>query len=408
MAGMRSRGSLLVRAVCVALAVSVGASAPAVADSADERRDETAALGGVTVTFHGHAWGHGHGLSQYGAKARGEDGQTYREILDFYYPGTSLGQAAGRIRVLVTDDTSRDVVVADRAGLRVKALRSGRTWTPKQPAKRWRVTPATAGRSVVSYKTRRWHEWRTFRGDAEFSTRGGTLRLITPSGAVDYRGALRSATTDAGGRERDTVNVVGLEAYVRAVVPEEMPALWDADAVRAQAVAARTYAAYERADAPSSRWFDVWDTTQSQVYGGRSAEQPASNAAVRATAREVVTHERDLAFAQFARSNGGFTAQGEVHGDDVPYLPAREDTFDTKNDDWTATFSGTEITGLWADLGGELESITVERDENGAWAEQVVVTNTDGSKGSASGEEFAQWLGLRSYFFDGDPVVKGR
>jgi SpoIID/LytB domain protein len=260
---------------------------------------------------------------------------------------------------------------------------------------------------VVSYKTGRWHEWKTFRGDAEFSARGGTLRLITPAGAVDYRGALRSATTDAGGRERDTVNVVGLEAYVKAVVPEEMPASWDPDAVRAQAVAARTYAAYERADVPPSRWFDVWDTTRSQVYGGRSAEQLASNAAVRATAREVVTHQGELAFAQFARSNGGFTAQGSVHGDPVTYLPATEDTFDTKDDDWTAELSGTEITGLWSDLGGELQSITIERDGNDAWAQRVSVTNTDGTTRSTSGENFAGWLGLRSYFFEGDPVVEG-
>jgi SpoIID/LytB domain protein len=389
----------------------MASAAPAVADRAaggDDRRDATAARDGVTVTFRGHAWGHGHGLSQYGAKARGEQGHTYADILGFYYPGTDLGRAGGRIRVLLTGDTSRDVVVVDRRGLRVKALRTGRTWTPKQQAKRWRITPGTAGRSVVSYKTRRWHEWRTFSGDAEFSARGGTLRLVSPSGAVDYRGALRSATTDAGGRERDTVNVVGLEAYVRAVVPEEMPAEWDPDAVRAQAVAARTYAAYERADVPPTRWFDVWDTTRSQVYGGRSAEHPASDAAVRATAREVVTYEGGLAFAQFARSNGGFTAQGQVHDQDVPYLPAKEDTFDTKNDDWEAELSGSEITGLWSDLGGELESIEVERDENDAWADRVTVTNTDGTSRSTSGENFASWLGLRSYFFAGDPVIEGQ
>lgn len=390
---MLTRGTIRLLAIGVAAAVSVGGAPPTHAAEGDAPQ---------RVTFTGEAWGHGHGLSQYGAKARGEAGDGYREILGFYYPGTTVDRAAGRIRVLVTGDTSRDVVVEDRRGLRVTALGDGRTWTPRQKARLWRITPGRAGRSVVSYKKRRWQEWRTVPGEAEFSARGGALRLRTPSGRVDYRGALRSAAPDGGGRERDTVNVVPLDAYVKGVVPDEMPAQWDADAVRAQAVAARTYAAFERAAVPAGRHFDVWDTTRSQVYGGRSAEEPESNAAVRATAREVLTFEGGLAFTQFARSNGGWTSQGRVHGEDAAYLPAREDRFDTKNDSWTATFDADEITGLWPGM-GDLESITLERDVNGRWVDRVTVQGSAFSR-SVPGETFASWLGLRSHFFE-DPVL---
>ncbi|MFC6284988.1 SpoIID/LytB domain-containing protein [Nocardioides sp. GCM10027113] len=390
---MLTRGTRTLLATGAAAAVLAGAVPSALA-----------AEGGAPqqVTFAGEAWGHGHGLSQYGAKARGEAGDGYREILGFYYPGTTVDSATGRIRVLVTGDTSRDVVVEDRKGLRVTALGNGRTWTPRQQARLWRITPGERGRSVISYKTGRWREWRTVPGDAELSARGGALRLRTPAGPVDYRGALRSATPANGGSERDTVNVVPLDAYVKGVVPDEMPAQWDADAVRAQAVAARTYAAYERAAVPAGRHFDVWDTTRSQVYGGRTAEEPESNAAVRATAREVLSFEGGLAFTQFARSNGGWTSQGWVHGEDAAYLPAREDRFDRKDDSWTATFDADEITDLWPGM-GDLESITLERDVNEKWVDRVTVQGSAFSR-SVSGETFASWLGLRSHFFD-DPVL---
>jgi len=382
----------------LALSLALLAPVPAYADGPD--RSGRAARAVQSVTFSGHGWGHGHGLSQYGAKSRAQAGQDHGQILGFYYPGTETGTARGRIRVLVTADTTRDVVVLDRPGLTVHSLGNGKTWRPRVEAKKWRIRSAPGGRSAISYRTGRWHAWRTVPGDAELGARGKPLTLVTPSGRVAYRGVLRSATPVDGGRERDTVNVLRLDGYLKGVVPQEVPAQWPAEAVRAQAVAARTYAAYERADVPASRWFDVWDTTRSQVYGGFSAEQPESNDAVAATAGDVRTWQGDLAFTQFARSNGGFTAQGQVHGEDVPYLPARKDEFDTQDDDWSATFTADEITQHWTGL-GDLESVTVERDANGAWADTVTVNGSESSV-TVAGERFMSFLGLRSYFLD-DP-----
>ena len=97
------------------------------------------------------------------------------------------------------------------------------------------------------------------------------------SGRAHYRGALRSVGNN-------TVNVVRLEHYLRGVVPQEVPALWKPAAVQAQAVAARTYAAFERKASSKGRGYDLCDTAHCQVYGGVDAEHPATTRAIRASA----------------------------------------------------------------------------------------------------------------------------
>ena len=125
-----------------------------------------------------------------------------------------------------------------------------------------------------------------------------------------------------------------LDRYVQGVVPSEVPTSWPADAVRAQAVAARTYAAFEREAATD--YYDICDTTSCQVYGGLSAEDAAANDAVRATRGRVVLYEGLPAFTQFSSSNGGYSSAGSQ-----PYLVAQPDPYeassDNPNDPWTAT-----------------------------------------------------------------------
>ena len=89
--------------------------------------------------------------------------------------------------------------------------------------------------------------------------------------------------------------------------------------MRAQAVAARTYAAYERQELTGP----LCDTTSCQVYGGYSAEHPASNDAVAATAHLTLMHRGAPAFTQFSSSSGGWTSAGSK-----PYLPAKADPYD--------------------------------------------------------------------------------
>jgi stage II sporulation protein D len=392
---MHGRAAVLLTAVLLVGGTALPARA-AVPDG-DQRRQ-------VSVTFTGSGYGHGKGLSQYGARNRANDGQGYREIVKAYYPGTHWGTAGGSVRVLLTGDTTTDVQVVPRSKLAVRSLGAHKTWT--LPAKRdgksvtrWKITPASKHRSVVSYRTRAWHAWRTAKGDAEFAAGGRPIALRTPNGLVSYRGTLRSASVDSSGTARNTVNILPFDSYLRGVVPKEVPGTWPAAAVRAQAVAARTYAAYERAAVPASRYYDLCDTAHCQVYGGQSAEFSKSSDAVAATAKRIVTYAGEPAFAQFSASNGGYSAAGGF-----PYLRAEPDPYDHgyPGDPWTATFTGDQITRNWSDL-GQLQSIAIDQwevDDQRAHVLRVKVTDTDGVSHRVSGATLASWLGLRSTRFE--------
>ena len=356
----------------------------------------------ATITIDGHGYGHGHGLSQYGAEGAARQGLSYRKIVKFYYPGTSWGTAGGTVKVLITGDSTNDLVVGPRSKLTVRSLGSGRTWTlpvrrDGRTVKRWRVTPAAGHRSTVAYRTGSWHTWRVVTGDAQFAAGGQPIRLYTPAGGVQYRGILRSASATSTGTVRDTVNILPLDSYLRGVVPSEIPALWHRHAVRSQAIAARTYAAYERADAPRQRHYQICDTARCQVYGGYSAEHPASNEAVVATAGEILTSAGQPAFTQFSASSGGWTSAGSF-----PYLPAREDPYDGWSGNpvhtWATTTSDTTIERAWPAI-GNLMAITVNsRDGNGEWGGRILGLTLTGSNGSVTmtGDDFRSRLGLRS------------
>lgn len=358
-----------------------------------------AAAGPASVTLEGRGYGHGRGMSQYGAQgAASQHGRTYREILDFYYPGLTRGSAGGRIRVLLTGDTTDDVVVGARSGLTVKSLGSGKVFPLDQDgARRWRITPVDGGsRSRVSVLVDRWQVVREVSGGAQFGAGGRPITLVTPTGTTRYRGVLRSALAGPG---RDTVNVLPLDSYLRGVVPEEVPALWHPEAVRAQAVAARTYAAHERRTTDRGH-FDVWDTTASQVYGGRSAEHPASNAAVRATRGEVLLHEDAPAFTQFSSSNGGWTVAG-----DLPYQVAKQDPWDrwsgNPNRNWTTTVPAAAIERAYPAIGDFRRLRVLRRDGNGVWNGRVLRIRIVGSRDSRAvdGATLRVVLGLKSTWF---------
>ena len=218
----------------------------------------------ATIRINGHGYGHGHGMSQHGAQGAALQGLTHEEIVAFYYPGTTPGTAKGKVSVLISADTSKDLQVLSEPGLKLRALASGKVLDlakARPQASRWRVTPVSGGRAEVSYRTAGWKSFRTVTGDAELFRTGAATTLVLPSGAkVAYRGVLRSG-------KKDTVNVLPLDKYLQGVVPQEVPALWEPEAVQAQAVAARTYAAYERAH-PIASHYQICDTTSCQVYGG--------------------------------------------------------------------------------------------------------------------------------------------
>ncbi|MGD9960346.1 SpoIID/LytB domain-containing protein [Nocardioides sp.] len=349
------------------------------------------------VTINGHGYGHGHGMSQYGAEGAARQGLSAQAIINFYYPGTRRGTLTGKISVHLTADTDDNTVVLSRAGLRLRDLSTGQIWTlPDNGARRWRLAVGPGGASRVGYLTDAWHAWRTLEGDGAFSAGGAPVTLVTPSGQVAYRGALRSMRPSNGSMARDTVNVLNIDSYLRGVVPREMPATWRPAAVRAQAIAARTYAAYERAH-PLTSTYQICDTTSCQVYGGYSAEHPDSNAAIVATAGKIQLYRGEPAFTQFASSSGGWTSAGSM-----PYLKAQQDPYDDWSGNpvhnWSTRVDARSIERAWPKLGNLTGIQVTSRDGNGAWGGRIVTMVLHGAKAdvTVSGDTFRSVLGLRS------------
>jgi len=353
------------------------------------------------VTVQGNGYGHGHGMSQWGAEGAARQGLDYRAIAAFYYPGTSWGSASGKVRVLITADTSRTLIVKSRSGLMARRVGHGGTWKishRKPHAKRWRIRPLSGGRSQLQFKTGGWHRFKTVRGDLEFTAGGAPISLVLPGKrTVAYRGTLRAASPHPGGLDRDTVNIVSLESYLKGVVPSEMPASWHPAAVQAQAVAARTYAVFERTG--QNGYYQICDTAACQVYGGYSAEQAASNRAVAVTAHQILTYGGTAAFTQFSASNGGAMLSGGK-----PYLVSKADPYDRAVSPyigWKKTVTPAAIEARWPAIGQltDLSVTTSSANAPGAgYVDTVLITGTAGSR-AVSGDTFRSFAGLRSSWF---------
>ncbi|WP_395657597.1 SpoIID/LytB domain-containing protein [Nocardioides sp.] len=386
--------TVLGAALTVPLAAVLAPAAPATAGAAADAWDVPHS---ATITVRGHGYGHGKGLSQYGAQHAAKLGKSYRAIVGYYYPGTRWGTATGSVRVWISRDLSNDVQVQARSGLTARRTGTSRTWNlaKAQPrADRWRIVPDGDTASVLQFRRHGWHDYRRVTGRLELAAGGAPVRLYTAGGSVALRGVLRSVPSSPG--NRITVNVLPLESYLRGVVPAEtFASTWHQQALRAQAVAARTYAVHERADRVGKA-FDLCDTAACQEYGGASVEYPTTDAAVKATARKVLTYGGQPAFTQFTASSGGWTVDGGR-----PYLPAREDRWDSAQDpyhSWTVGFRDTELEAAWPAV-GDLTRIEIGgRDGHGQWggrAGTVTLTGTSGTV-TVSGSDFAQRLRLAS------------
>jgi SpoIID/LytB domain protein len=278
---------------------------------------------GDTVTFHGRGYGHGVGMSQYGARGRALAGEDAPTILGHYYQGATLAtiDPATPIRVLVL---SKWTATADRPLLAYGRLGS---WSvdgitaelPADASVRLLPPPAVPGTTVVAGTP-----WRLlieavdgsvlFDGPApaDFTIRGtaaeSQLQLWSKPTRYDrYRGALRVIVQSA--TRVSVVNDVLLEEYLAGVVPVEMPSTWPAAALEAQSIAARSYAA--RRLRPGVSYFDVPDGSSSQVYRGLLAEKPTTTLAIAATAGTVLMSGQTIINAMFHSAGGGATESNE-------------------------------------------------------------------------------------------------
>ena len=335
--------------------------------------------GAATFVVTGHGWGHGVGLSQWGAYGYAQKGFDYEKIVLHYFPGTELGAApVSRVRVLLTSgvktltvNSTVDFKVRDGSGV-VHTLSAGAY--PLTPALKLRVD-----------------------GQPKATALPGPL-LFQPGNAAlalkhRYRGSIQ---VDVNAGKLRAINMVGLEQYLYGVVPSEMPYTWHPEALKAQAVAARSYALATRRTGA----FDLYPDTRSQVYLGIEHEKPSTNAAVNATAGQVVLYDGEVAKTYFFSSSGGRTASAEdVWGEPVPYLVSVPDPYDSisPHHDWGPfVFTGTKLAKMLK-MKGQVVDLQPELNSSG----RIKVLNVIGTKGTLAvpGAVLRTKMGLRSTWF---------
>ncbi|MHA7618609.1 SpoIID/LytB domain-containing protein [Cellulosimicrobium cellulans] len=399
-----------------ALVVLVASIALLLPLSGPAAADETAVPdAGGNFELWGHGYGHGRGLSQWGARGAASLGQSSAQILGFYYPGTILtGQPDEPIVVRLSTGRSGEVVVDGEPGL---VLRWGGgdlplpTVSPRGSAVlSWRLVRQGSSDLVLDYvdaSRATWERYSLVPGVwGTFYAADGAVRLVRPSyDRREYRGGV-GATVDKGALV--TVNIVPLESYLLSVVPAEMPSSWPAAALGAQAVAARTYASHQRQNAGGQ--IDTCDTTACQVYSGRASytmngtlttthEAAATTAAIAATSGNVLITggPRSYAFTQFSAANGGWTAAGSF-----PYLSARPDPYDgvvpSTANAWTAVVSSASVRSAYPTVGTPTRLTVLGRSGNGRWGGRVTQVRVEGTAGSVTvtGDTFRSAFGLRS------------
>jgi stage II sporulation protein D len=293
----------------VRLSLAVLALAVAITTASAQPGTLAATPGEASFVVSGRGYGHGVGMSQFGAYGMAKAGRSYEEILRHYYTGIELGPSSTReVRVLLAEGR-RAVTIASPVPFTIRDAAGTVHRLPAGPL--------------------------SLRPDLELPANGGTVAVGSPlvvrpgkAGPLSfdgqsYRGKLQIVAQ--GGFLR-VINFVALESYLEGVVAGEMPHSWPLEALRAQAVAARSYAL---ANLVEGKPFDLYADVRSQVYLGVAGERPRTSEAVRTTAREVVNYDGAVASALYFSSSGGRTASAaDVFGTAIPYLVSRPDPWD--------------------------------------------------------------------------------
>jgi SpoIID/LytB domain protein len=389
------------------------------------------------IMFYGRGWGHGVGMSQYGARGRALAGQTSTEILGHYYAGATLGSIdpATNVRVLLLTGFT---ATADKPAV---AHGRGGTWTIDGIAKTFpsnaklTLVPTTPGGStytlrIVSSGGALLHTQAVSGGFTVRPAQAASLLQLDskPSSYDTYRGILRFYLSST----IRVVNELGLDAYLRGVVPAEMPSAWPTEALKAQSIAARSYAA--RRLHPGEGNYDLYDDTRSQVYRGSEGEAAPTDAAIAATSGTVLKSGSAVANALFHSTGGGATennefvfvsSTGEIVSSPVSYLRGSPDrapdgtSYDAAAPlaTWkTVSYSRTELSAIFAadprtNVGSKVKFDLTRRGVSGRLI-SVTLTGTLGSK-TVSGDIFRSVFNannpaadpdLRSTLFDTKPI----
>lgn len=329
---------------------------------------------GPAVVLTGSGWGHGVGMSQYGARAMAQQGRTATQILQHYYPGTGVAADA---RVADSREVRVDLF-RDRPGIegsRQVRLRSisatSATATPASLATvdlgggvvrplptggSWWITHDAAGGRYVLHEGVAGGSREAASGAGPVSVRPGADSAVKidnlASSASPYVGTYRYGVltiTGAGGGALTPVLAQPMQTYLWGI--SEVPASWEPAALRAQAIVARTYAGRQTGTIGGTPRHQTYAGYVHEVSGGAAWKQ-----AVNDTGGLAVTHQGGLAQTFYSSSHGlGRTEASEdswAFSSAVPYLRSVDDPFSAAAGNgnphvtWTATASNASLSGL--------------------------------------------------------------
>lgn len=336
------------------------------------------AEGAVTWVVKGGGFGHGVGMSAYGAYGYGKHGAGYRQILAHYYRGIRITEMQGAPQVTVLLAISPGDVSFSRATVACgRPLDPRRTYTARRRGSSVQLLSGS-GRLLARCGERLHAEGR---------------QMVQIAGVGLYRGALEVVPTESAAGSLNVINRLDVNAYARGSLPGEVPPEWPLATLRAFAIAARSIALSTDV---GGNGFDLYADTRTQVYGGVEIENERTDAAVRSTRDQVATYGGEIAQTTYFSSSGGRTESGFLGAPDVPYLQSVEDPYDYYSPlhAWTFRFTQAEMNArLGAYVTGSLRGIRVTKRGDSPRVDYAKLIGSGGTT-TIRGDTLAAALGL--------------
>jgi stage II sporulation protein D len=348
------------------LALAALAAAPASAE------------GRVTWVVKGGGFGHGVGLSAYGAYGYGLHGYGYRQILHHYFRHIQITtlERAPVVRVLLSISPG-DVEFSHATAACGRELDPRRSYRAHRNGGSVRLL-SSSGKLLARC------------GERVHADGRGTVRI---AGVGVYRGALEVVATESQAGSLNVINALNVNSYVRGSVPAEVPPEWPMATLRTFAVAARSIALSTDV---GGNGFALYSDTRTQNYGGVAVESARTDNAVRTTRNQVVTYRGEVAQTTYFSASGGRTESHFLGAPAPPYDQSVPDPYDYYSPlhSWTFRFSEAEIDSrLGRYLDGRLRKIVVSRRGRSG---RVDYAKLIGSRGTTTirGDTLADALGL--------------
>ncbi len=393
------RGSFGLLALCAALSVLLSTVVVNLGSTPAQAQQPQSSF-----TVEGGGWGHGLGMSQFGAYGRAAAGHTSTEILQAYYQGVEVESRAVTNNVRVHLSTSSNTTLSFGSTAKIKLdgkliAEAGKEQNiaVSRLASRWAITvggvdicvpqPVADGQEPLPNPC--------IGNQLRFVVKDLVDQHLSTSSHSYRHGRLELTPTSSGATTFYVVlGQLKMDEYLYGLA--EMPSSWAAEALKAQAIAGRSYAEgrilARRADSNWNRPFDLFATTQDQAFTGNSKELGAFSenwvGAVDATNKIIATYNGTVIDALYGSSTGGHSENSEyVFTNKVPYLRGAPDEFDSYQNplaSWTRTYSADELT-RWLSAGvGTIENVNISGNIGVSGRVNKATVNIKGTEGSTT------------------------